>query len=68
MPQPERKSYDGPVSVQRVGDYIDVQATDTDTMSNLHMSEYNAWRVFAMLAIVLGIELPKSVGKLIKMG
>lgn len=68
MAQPERKPWDGPVAVQRVGDYIDVQATDNGEKTYLRMSEYNAWRVFAMLAMILGVSLPKALGKSIKMG
>lgn len=65
--QPERKPWDGPVAVNRVGDYIDISATESGTQSTLRTSEYNAWRLFGMLAVILGIELPKNIVKAIKL-
>ena len=67
MSQPERKPWDGPVEVLRVGDYISVSATDQATKSTIMMSEYNAWRVFGMLAVILGVPLPKYIAKAIKL-
>ncbi len=78
---PERSPKDGPVSVNRLGDDRICISAETlnlnpveDPINNywresphyLEMSEYNAWRIFGMLAIILGIELPKKVGKEIK--
>lgn len=65
---PERGPKDGPVSVQRIEDRIAVSAITIDDEDHnfMEMSEYNAWRLFGMLAIILGIELPKKIGKEIR--
>lgn len=42
-------------------------STDDDCGA-VHLSEYNAARVFGMLALFLEIPLPKHIGKAIKLG
>lgn len=72
MPKmPERKPTDGAVSVERifgndpVADLALAVVTD-GTEQRITMSEHNAWRAFGMLAVMLGIPLPKDIGKAIK--
>lgn len=63
---PERSPADGPMSVTREGEKIRISAeTDGKTESAL-MTEYNAWRAFGALSVLLGLPLPKAVGKAIK--
>jgi hypothetical protein len=64
---PERKPSDGPMSVNRPSDgEIAISVTTNGEMSGITMSEFNAWRVFGSLAIMLGIPLSKEAGKAIK--
>lgn len=63
--QPERSASDGPVSVTRpAANKIAICATTDGQGGELVMSEYNAWRVFAMLAVILGIPLPAKARKI----
>src|SRR5262245_29859007 len=64
---PERAPFDGPLSVRRIGDSIIVEATQGALTARVEMSEYNAWRVFGCLALLLEIPLPPSVSKAIKL-
>lgn len=57
----ERTERDGAMSVQRIGDSIWIDVTSDGFAAQVGMSEYNANRVFASLAAVLGIELPKRI-------
>lgn len=67
--QPKRKPSDGPVGVKRCGeDGIAITATRYGVEGILIMSEYNAWRVFGLLALMLGVRLPKKVSETIKLG
>lgn len=65
--QPERELSDGPVSVDRVDQFIVLSARQDKKYEGMKVSEYNAWRLFGMLAVILGIELPKNIAKTIKL-
>lgn len=67
MSQPERKPWDGPIKVQRIGDYISISVEQNSEAQGMKISEYNAWRVFGMLAVILGVPLPKYIAKAIKL-
>jgi hypothetical protein len=62
---PPRESFDGPCSVQRVGDVIIVGSTQNGMTTHCEMSEYNAWRIFGCLSLMLDIPLPPHVRKVI---
>lgn len=66
--QPERGPKDGPVSVNRAGEgRLVISAANTgEEPRSIEMSEYNAWRVFGSLALMLDIKLPPALGKAIK--
>lgn len=65
--QPDRSTSDGAVECHRVGDLLVVTAVQNGHETRLTLSEYNAWRVFAILAVMLGIALPKKLMKCIKL-
>jgi len=70
---PERGPKDGPVEVRRLSDdrisISSVTNLEGDMKDHhwMELSEYNAWRIFAMLALILGVQLPAKIGKEIKM-
>jgi hypothetical protein len=66
-PQPERRPEDGPVAVTRDGAHIEITATTHGVTSTLAVTEFNAWRLFAMLALILGVSLPKKLLQSIRM-
>jgi hypothetical protein len=67
LTMPERKPSDGPMSVNRPGPgEITIAAETNGEIQTLTMSEFNAWRTFGCLAMMLGIPLSKEVGKAIK--
>ena len=69
LTMPKRRPTDGPVSVSRPTDgVIQISCTNAGDISAVAMSEYNAWRAFGMLALMLEIPLPPSIGKAIKLG
>lgn len=69
LKMPERGPGDGPVAVRRPTDgEIAIAATTDGVEGCVVMSEYNAWRVFGMLSMMLGIPLPPATGKAIKLG
>ena len=67
--QAERRETDGQVEITRSDDGygLVVSVTNAGVKSDLYMSEFNASRVFGMLAMLLEIPLSKSVGKAIKL-
>lgn len=65
--QPERELSDGPVAVNRIDQFIVLSAEQDKKYEGMKVSEYNAWRLFGMLAVVLGVELPKNIAKAIKL-
>lgn len=60
---PERQPGDGAVSLRRDKNMIVIECGSRV----LIVGEYNAWRIFGMLAVLLGIPLSKKVGKAIKL-
>lgn len=66
--QAERRPGDGSVSVTReADDRIVVVVKTDDKIQFIEMSEYNASRVFALIGLMLGIQLPAALGKKIKL-
>lgn len=65
--QPERTEHDGEVEVRREGATIILSATQHEHPHFLPVSEFNAWRLFVALALVLGAQLPKKLLKTIRM-
>lgn len=69
LKMPERAPSDGPIGVNRPAEgMIGITASTNGETQGIQMSEYNAWRVFGCLAMMLGIPLSKNVGKAIKLG
>lgn len=67
--QPPREPGDGSVAVDRLPDGKLTICVETDgERQYITMGEYNAWRVFAMLSLMLDIDLPKKITKGIKLG
>jgi hypothetical protein len=50
-------------SLNAFRDSLDDLGSSTQSIT---LSRYNAWRIFGMLAVILGIPLPSKLGKLIK--
>lgn len=69
LKMPERQEGDGEcgVSSPEVG-VITITATQNGKTTTVVMSEYNAWRAFGMLSVLLGIPLPKKIAKAITLG
>lgn len=65
---PARDELDGPLSVRRIGEVLVIEATQGALTTHVEMSEYNAWRAFGCLALLLEIPLPPHVAKAIKLG
>lgn len=72
LKMPRKTADDGPVWMNRVN-YADkakrivVTVTQNNETSSVTMSEHNAWRVFALLALTLQIPLPKEVAEKIEL-
>jgi hypothetical protein len=64
---PPRVSGDGAISVRRPepGRLL-ISVIDDGNECNVDVSDHNAWRLFGMLAFMLGIKLPDSIAKAIK--
>ena len=66
LQMPARDAFDGPISVRRIGEVIIIEATQNRVLTtHVEMSEYNAWRAFGCLALLLDIPLPPSIAKAI---
>jgi hypothetical protein len=66
--QAQRAGIDGPVSVKRPDEnFVLVTVTTDGRTESILMTEHNASRVFAMLAVMLEIPLSPAVGKAIKL-
>lgn len=65
--QPEREPDDGAVNIGRRGGKLVVSVETGGLTHELVMSDFNAWRVFGMLSLMLGIELPAKLRKAIKL-
>ena len=66
--QPERDERDGQLGIQRQDDRLWVSVTQDGEEWTMPLSEFNAWRLFGMLATMLGIPLPARLAKRIKLG
>lgn len=65
---PLRQPSDGPIAVNRPGpEQIAIDVTNAGETARIVMSEFNAWRLFGMLALMLEIPLPSTIGKAIKL-
>lgn len=65
---PPREEGDGSVRISRTHPSgIAVDVITHETKETIHMSEYNACRVFGLLAFTLGISLPPELGRAIKL-
>ena len=64
---PERLDSDGGVRVSRVDDYILISATSLGKEESILVSPYNAWRIFGMLSVILGLPLSRAVSKVIRL-
>jgi hypothetical protein len=65
---PVREEGDGEVGVHRVNGKIQVTVTTNGETQSVLMSEYNAWRIFGMLSVMVGLSLPSVIAKAIKLG
>lgn len=68
LQQPARSPVDGPIAVRRIGDVIIIEAKQGGIETRVEMSEYNAWRAFGCLALMLEIPLSPQVAKAINLG
>jgi len=66
LKQPERLPEDGTVRIERTGNG-GLMICEDGTHTAVILSEFNAWRVFGMLSLMLGIPLPAKVSKAIKL-
>ena len=68
LKMPERLPTDGPLTVQRDGaiNYIIHVENAAGRSSLIHISPYNAWRLFGTLAMMLEIPLTPAAKKAIK--
>ena len=48
------------------GDFIALDSTYDGKAESLVVSEFNAWRIFGAMSLILGIPLSKAAGKAIK--
>lgn len=71
LKMPKREPTDGALTVRRIagtGHIELIEERDGHPAAWLIVSEYNAWRLFGMMALILGIPLSKAVAKTIKLG
>ena len=59
--QPDRAPSDGAVEVYADGNYVVAKSTQDGTEDALVMSPYNAFRIWAMLGILLGVKMPSNL-------
>ena len=65
---PARAPEDGAVRVASPrADVFTIYVCDHGEDQEIRMSRYNAYRVFGCLAMMLGFQLPASIGKRIKL-
>lgn len=68
--QPERTDDDGPISVDRWihdDEMLVIKIRTKGEDQHMVVGMYNAWRLFGLLAVMLGITLPKKLMKAIKL-
>jgi hypothetical protein len=63
---PARAESDGRIECNREGEHLLLSCTQDGATTSVRMSDYNAWRAFGLLAIMLKIPLPDAVSKEIK--
>ena len=63
---PDRQPTDGPVSATRENGNIRIAVETAGERRSILMGEHNAWRIFGLLAVMLGLPMTKEVGKAIK--
>lgn len=68
--QPARTNIDGPLSVHRLGttDLVEVTVETNGTVDQIVCTEFNASRMLAMLAVVLGVRIHVQDAKAIRLG
>lgn len=67
--QPKRSALDGPISAHRVGstDLLELVVETQGVTERITCTEYNASRLFAALAILLGVRINAQDAKAIKL-
>ena len=68
--QPPREPGDGSAEVARLPiapSRVTICVETDGERQYITIGEYNAWRVFGMLALILGVDLPKRIAKDIKL-
>lgn len=66
--QPERRAEDGPVKFAVHGEHTySISVTHNGKEQDLIVGAHNAWRLFGMMAMILGIALPAAIAKRIKL-
>lgn len=65
--QPPRAETDGAVRVWWDGDDLCVSCETDGKGQMVKMGEFNAWRIFGMMAVLLKVTLSKKVSKGIKL-
>lgn len=63
LQMPERTADDGPLSIRREGTLIFIEHEG----EAIAFGEYNAWRLFGMLALMLGIPVGARILRAIKL-
>lgn len=63
---PERSGGDGRIECNREGEHLLLSCTQNGETTTVRMSDYNAWRAFGLLAVMLKIPLPDALGREIK--
>jgi hypothetical protein len=65
---PKRSEDDGPISLCKTGpDAFELVVGQGGKSSSVKMSRFNAWRAFGLLAIQLGIRLPREISEKIEL-
>lgn len=65
---PERDPDDGPVSISRPSKgLVQISCSMGGEVSSVVMSEHNAWRILAMLSVLLELPLSKAAQRAIKL-
>jgi len=69
LKMPSRLPEDGGITIERGSEnYLVIGVTNDGKPESIITSEYNAWRIFGALSLMLGIPLPSKTAKEIKMG
>lgn len=61
--QPPRADCDGPMGVRKAGGMYVISVATDGVEQRIVCSGFNAWRVLAALAMMLGVRLPRKVEK-----